>query len=59
MSWTAIAPSPTADATRLIDPCRTSLATNTPGWLDFEQVRITSAILDQAGLTLDDLRQQL
>ena len=32
-SWTAIDPSPTADATRLIDWSRTSPATNTPGRL--------------------------
>jgi hypothetical protein len=34
MSATAIAPSPTADATRLIEPWRTSPATKRPGWLD-------------------------
>ena len=33
-SVTAIAPSPTADATRLTDSARTSPATNTPGTLD-------------------------
>ena len=33
MSATAIAPSPTAPATRLIEPCRMSPATNTPGTL--------------------------
>ena len=32
-NWTAIAPSPTADATRLTDPDRTSPAANTPGRL--------------------------
>src|SRR5438046_829180 len=32
-SWTAIAPSPTAEATRLTEPARTSPAANTPGWL--------------------------
>ena len=34
MSWTAIAPSPTADAILLIDPCRASPMMKTPGWLD-------------------------
>ena len=33
MSRTTVAPSPTADATRLIDPSRTSPAANTPGML--------------------------
>ena len=33
MSRTAIAPSPTADATRLVEPARTSPAANTPGRL--------------------------
>src|SRR4051794_5607548 len=32
-NWTAMAPSPTADATRLTEPERTSPAANTPGWL--------------------------
>ena len=32
-NWTAIDPSPTADATRLIEPDRTSPAANTPGRL--------------------------
>lgn len=32
-NWTAIAPSPTDDATRLTEPDRTSPAANTPGWL--------------------------
>ena len=32
-NWTAIAPSPTADATRLTEPERTSPAANTPGRL--------------------------
>src|SRR5438105_3509295 len=32
-SWMLIAPSPTAEATRLIEPCRTSPAANTPGRL--------------------------
>ena len=32
-NWTAIAPSPTAEATRLTDPDRTSPAANTPGRL--------------------------
>src|SRR5262249_55197752 len=32
-NWTAIAPSPTAEATRLTEPERTSPAANTPGWL--------------------------
>jgi hypothetical protein len=32
MSCTAFAPSPTADATRLADPWRTSPAANTPLW---------------------------
>src|SRR4030095_8331927 len=30
-NWTAIEPSPTAEATRLIEPERTSPAANTPG----------------------------
>ena len=34
MRATAMAPSPTAEATRLIDPWRTSPATKRPGWLD-------------------------
>ena len=34
MSATAIAPSPTAEATRLMEPWRTSPATKRPGWLD-------------------------
>ena len=33
MSRTTVAPSPTADATRLIEPYRTSPAANTPGML--------------------------
>ena len=32
-SWMAVAPSPTAEATRLTDRCRTSPAANTPGTL--------------------------
>src|SRR5882724_1643217 len=32
-NWTAIDPSPTAEATRLTEPERTSPAANTPGWL--------------------------
>ena len=32
-SWMAVAPSPTAEATRLMDRCRTSPAANTPGTL--------------------------
>jgi hypothetical protein len=34
MREAAMAPSPTADATRFIEPWRWSPATNAPGWLD-------------------------
>jgi hypothetical protein len=34
MREAAMAPSPTADATRFIEPWRRSPATNAPGWLD-------------------------
>ena len=33
MNWTQIDPSPTAEATRLVEPARTSPVANTPGRL--------------------------
>src|SRR5580698_944392 len=38
----AIDPSPTADATRFTELCRTSPAANTPGCAGFEQVGVPS-----------------
>ncbi len=44
MSEAAMAPSPTADATRLMEPCRRSPATNTPGWLDSKGIGIPAEL---------------
>ena len=40
MSWIAIAPSPTAEATRFTELARTSPAANTPGHAGLEEVRV-------------------
>src|ERR1700754_768366 len=51
-SWiwrTAIDPSPTAEATRLTEPLRTSPAANTPGWLVSRVPKRVSAPVRDAG----------
>ena len=44
MRRTTVAPSPTADATRMIEPSRTSPAANTPGHARLERQRLTLAL---------------